>query len=183
MFTDIVIPENNEEDFIDMAKKLGIDKLIFCYRFSDFDKYTIKDRNIEKGIITDSRDIRKAKKKCDFVISNSNDRYVFDNPPNLVFELEKLYGKDSMHFRNSGMNQVLFKIAHKNKIKLGVSLSMILNSSQKNIPVLMGRMMQNIKLARKYKVDIKIASFARTPYEMRPAEDLKNFLNLFSVKL
>jgi RNase P/RNase MRP subunit p30 len=41
--------------------------------------------------------------------------------------------------------------------------------------MILGRIMQNIKLARKYKMKIKLASFARNPYELRDCNDLLSF--------
>ena len=38
MFSNIVTPKNNEEEFIEIASKLGIRKLYFLYDFEDSNK-------------------------------------------------------------------------------------------------------------------------------------------------
>jgi len=38
MITDIALPNNNEEEFIKVAKELGLERIIFLYNLSDFDK-------------------------------------------------------------------------------------------------------------------------------------------------
>jgi len=81
--------------------------------------------------------------------------------------------KDSLHFRNSGLNQVVCKIAKKNKIIIAFSFSNILKSKNRN--KILERIKQNIKLCRKYKVPMIIASFAENEYELRTAKELQNF--------
>jgi RNase P/RNase MRP subunit p30 len=65
----------------------------------------------------------------------------------------------------------------KNNIALGFSLNSILNSKNKHI--ILGRITQNIKLCRKYKVKMIIGSFTSNPFEMRSYHDLASlFLKL-----
>lgn len=68
----------------------------------------------------------------------------------ILLSPEKGRGKDYTHHRNSGLNQVLCKLAAKNKIAIGFNFDDIVAS--KNKEVLMGRMMQNIRFCRKFKV-------------------------------
>jgi RNase P/RNase MRP subunit p30 len=58
--------------------------------------------------------------------------------------------KDNYHQRNSGLNQVLLKLAKENKVAIGFSFKTILNETD------LGRIIQNIKLCRKYKVKMVI---------------------------
>ncbi len=88
----------------------------------------------------------------------------------ILIGLEKKQRKDFMHHRNSGLNQVLCKLAKKKKVAIGFSFSEILNARDR--PQLLGRMMQNIKLCRKYKVKIVFATFAKNKWEMRAASDM-----------
>jgi RNase P/RNase MRP subunit p30 len=75
-----------------------------------------------------------------------------------------------MHFRASGLNQILCRLAKKNKVLIAVPLKLINNSENK--PMMLGRIMQNIILCRRYKVSQLIASFAEKPYEMKSPNDL-----------
>jgi len=44
MKSDIVIPQNNEAEFADVALKLGIKKLYFLYEFNNFDEQKINKK-------------------------------------------------------------------------------------------------------------------------------------------
>ena len=64
---DIVIPGNNEEEFIAIARKLGYKTLYFLYNYDD---YQSKKKNfadnadikIVNGILADSKNLKKIKK-------------------------------------------------------------------------------------------------------------------------
>lgn len=74
--------------------------------------------------------------------------------------------KDALHFRNSGLNHVLCTFAHANNVAIAFSLDQVQTPEQ------MGRVMQNIMLCRKYKVQMLFFTNAKTLYEMRGAQDL-----------
>ena len=81
--------------------------------------------------------------------------------------------KDFMHQRNSGLNHVLCALAKENTVAIGFSFSAILRSPQRE--KLLGRMMQNILLCRKYKIPMVIGSFAKNHWEIRNEKDLQAF--------
>ena len=83
--------------------------------------------------------------------------------------------KDFLDYRNSGLNQVLCKIARDNKKIIFFNFRNILLSEKNKRAVILGRLMQNIKLCRKYEVNIKIASFASLQEEMRSLSDIRSF--------
>ena len=64
--------------------------------------------------------------------------------------------KDFQKQRNSGFNQVLAKIAKKNKTKIGIGLDEIIDSKEK--AEILGRIIQNIKLCNKNKISMKFIS-------------------------
>jgi len=190
MFTDLVLAKDNEKEFIDLAEKLKTNGLCFIYSFKTREDFLKKNEQIKKlqqktkirlfsGLIADSKNIIKAKKLTNLVIykSTGNDRQVIEkSKQSIVFGLEIIAARDSMHSRNSGLNQVLCKLANKNNIIIGFSFSSLLNTDGKLRSQILGRMMQNIRLCRKYKVKTAIASFAEKPYDMRPCPDLKSVL-------
>ena len=65
------------------------------------------------------------------------------------FNLENYLKKDSLHYRNSGLNHILCKIISEKKKLIGISFSNLLNSKRKAL--LIGRLAQNAILFRKYK--------------------------------
>ena len=192
---DIVIPNNNEEEFITIAEKLGIKELMFLYPYENYiklkdninKKKEIEGKNkkikIHYGILADLKNTQKInnklKNKKEFVViksSNAN-REVIEKPKaNLIFSLEEYGWKDYIHQRASGLNQILCRLANKNKVAIGYSISSLLDSKDKS--VILGRIIQNIMLCRKFKVKTVIASFTSNPYQMRSPHDL---ISLFTM--
>ncbi|MFH1972001.1 MAG: RNase P subunit p30 family protein [archaeon] len=78
--------------------------------------------------------------------------------------------QDFLHNRNSGLNQVLCKLAKKNKVAIGFSFNNILKNSSSKI---LGRIIQNIKLCRKYKLTIVVGNFSKS--ETRNINDIHSF--------
>lgn len=64
--------------------------------------------------------------------------------------------KDTPRNLNSGFNEVLAKIAAKNKVALGIDLEKLRKKQPKEKAILLSRIAQNIRLCRKAKCEIKI---------------------------
>ena len=180
MYADIVFPVGNEKEFIEIAEKLGYDAIVFVYNNAkDLPELKIKSKvKIFTGLLSDEKGIQKAKKKVDVVLvkSTGNDRWVLEKSnAGILFGLEEVHKKDFMHHRASGLNQVLCKIAAKKGKKIAFPFSTLLNSSNMLRAQIMGKVMQNIRFCRKYKVRTVFASFAKKPYEMRAVNDLIGF--------
>lgn len=169
---DIVMPNNNEKEFIAMAKKLGYTGLIFVYDKPQ--KIEIKsDFLIYPGILCKNKI-----KNADFVLLNSNKRNLLKKKPNAIYGIEGK--KDFIHQKDSGLDQVICKEMNQHNISYFIAFSNILNSE--NRAGLLGRIMQNIRLCQKYNVSIMIASLAREPFEMRNPHDLIAFTRTLGVK-
>jgi RNase P/RNase MRP subunit p30 len=186
MFYDIVFPKNNEKDFISIAEKLDIDGLVFTYPYVD--KKTSASAKSKIVLLQKTTKIKlkiafeatgtkiyKVHDINEIVIAkaseNSRDviaRYM----PNVAYDLELSAQKDFAKARNSGLDKAICQFANKNSVLVAVSFSNILNSSAQ----LIGRVKQNIKLCKKYKVKTMIGSFAKEPYAMRSPHELKAVL-------
>lgn len=184
MYVDIVFPEGNEEAFLKIAGTLGYKCLVFVYEKSDAIPKSLLELSkkskikIQTAIIAEEKQIQKAKKTADVVIvkSTGNDRWVLEkSSADIMFGLEEVQKKDFMHHRGSGLNQVLCKIAASKKKKIAFDFSAVLNAKGMLRAQIIGKMMQNIRFCRKYKVRMLIASFAKIPYGMRSPEDLTAF--------
>jgi len=70
--------------------------------------------------------------------------------------------KDFAKQRNSGLNQVLAKIAKKKNISIGINLDEILESKEKQKAKLLARVQQNIKLCNKNKIQMQFISKTKT---------------------
>jgi len=161
MFTDIVVPQNNEQAFVQMAEKLGFRNLILV----SANRATSKKIRVFSGDKTGS-DITVVK-------ASEFSRESIEHGSNLIYDLESHGKRDYMHQRNSGLNQVLCRLAAKKKVIIGFSMRTLINSDGMLRGQLAGRMSQNISLCRKFKNDMVTASFAEKPYEMRSPSDLQ----------
>ncbi|MEK6952336.1 MAG: RNase P subunit p30 family protein [Nanoarchaeota archaeon] len=104
---------------------------------------------------------------------NKNRKIVENKKVDIFLSPEKTRTKDFMHSRDSGLNQVLCKLARKNEITVGFNFNDILKS--RNRSLILGKMIQNVELCRKYNVKMVILSGAKNRYELRSAKDLVSF--------
>lgn len=144
MFCDITLMERSEgvEKF---GNNLGFSRIFFKEDFGKLGIVISKDYDTDRKLV----ERRKVKILVDVHVNNS---------------------RDNLHFRSSGLNQVICKFMNKNNVALGMSLGSIKDG------IMLGRIKQNIILCRKYKVKIKFFSFAKSKYEMRAREDMISFL-------
>ena len=187
MKTDIVFPAGNEKEFILMASKLSYNKLVFLYDIfsgaKDFNDnvelgFFVNENALKnKSIFNIVNNIKRSNKKI--FVRASNARVAIERiKPYAVFGLESFGGKDFMNQRASGLNHVLCKLAKQAGVKIAFSFSDVLKSSGVKRAKLLGRMKQNLKLCKKYGVDVIFGSFASSPYEMRNSKDIESFFGV-----
>jgi len=193
-YADIVMPRGNEKEFIAIAERLGYSSLCFLYEFDKYKKVDeivkiLKKSNIKtklkvySGIITSPKFVQKARNRADLVVVSccDNIREIVERyKPDLVIDMELQKKRDYMHQRNAGLNHTVCKIANDKKVAFGVSFRSILEQKYKQ--VLLGRIMQNIRLYKKYKNNFVFASFAKAPYLMRAPHDLASFLTVLGME-
>jgi len=169
---DIVIPNNNESGFIEMAEKLGYSGL--CFVYPKHKKIELKSKlKLISGVVCTTK-----MEHADFVILKSNNRSFLKKKPDALFGVE---GKrDSMHKRDSGLDAAICKEMAQKETAYMISLSEILNSEDRE--GLLGRIMQNLVLCKKYKVKVMIASMAKTPLEMRNPKDLMSLARVLGAE-
>jgi len=165
MLVDLVFPVNKQE-ILKIAEKLD-NKVIFI----DNQNVTLIRANSENDF---KRQIKNVRSNLTIVEGSQKiNRIVLENRKvDILLNPEKNILKDSLSHRNSGLNQVLCKLASKNDIAIGFSFNEILNSE--DTVKLIGRIKQNIKLSRKYNVKMVFASFTEDPFDMRSVKDLIN---------
>ncbi|MBS3095271.1 hypothetical protein J4231_01180 [Candidatus Woesearchaeota archaeon] len=93
----------------------------------------------------------------------------------ILTSTENIDKQDSLHYRNSGLNHVLCKIAYKNNIAIAFNFNDLLKAKGIERSILIGRMSQNVRLCRKYKLITVLASFATAKLELKNTYDLKSF--------
>ena len=85
---------------------------------------------------------------------------ILDNKKiNLLLDPEPL-SRDFMKYYDSGLNKVLIKLAKKNNIGIGFTLERLIKLNKLEKVKLFGKIMQNIMICNKYKVNIYIVSFS-----------------------
>lgn len=110
------------------------------------------------------------------VLGSKNNRTAVEaRKVDILLSPEKSIKKDSLHHRNSGLNHVTCKLAQKNKIAIGFNFNDVLVSNGLKRAKILGRMMQNVKLCRKYKLRMLLGSFANDKWQMRAKNDLISF--------
>jgi len=105
------------------------------------------------------KQIQELKKQNKQVIvqaqSSEFNRKIFENPDvDRIINLEQHNRKDYMKQRDSGLNEVLCKLAKKNNIKIGININQIKNQSPKQKAILLSRIIQNINLCKRTKTQI-----------------------------
>lgn len=180
---DIVFPRDNEQDFIRIAEALGIDGLCFAYKkpttIAEFQAKT--GVKLSTAVICSPEHVRKFKGKNLTIVKAPEDQTLLRgiierSRPDILFGLEFSERGDFLHHRASGLNHVLADLARQKKVAIGFGFSGILQAKPRQRAIYMGRMMQNIRFARKFQFRTVMASFADSPWRMRPEHDLKSFL-------
>jgi len=151
-----VIERENKERHVVFASYFN-EKL----NYDDFDAMIIQTNDLKDM----QSKITKASGKNKLIIIEGNsdlvNRAALENKK--VFMLlspEKIRKSDSINSRNSGLNQVLCELARKNDKIIGINIQDIINEEVKETEraKVMGRIIQNVKLCRKYKCKIILLS-------------------------
>ena len=101
--------------------------------------------------------VRENKGKT-IIFSSTNDelnRKILEKEKIDVLLLNQIGRRDFQKQRNSGLNQVLVKIAKKNGIIIGIDFDEIVKAKSKSKAEILARIMQNVRLCNKNKVGMK----------------------------
>ena len=183
MSTDIVFPRGNEKAFVEYAPLLGVRELIFAYKSLDATRACV-DGKAALFIETPSKE--SAKKLCEKatrcgVLSLVQaggvefNRFILEKTSaSALVDVEFGHKNDHTHFRRSGLDQVLCKLAAQNGKMILCSMARLVDVSDKGL--ILGRIAQNISFCRKYKVSYSLVSFAHDPLEMKGMHDLQSLM-------
>ncbi|NOZ80873.1 MAG: hypothetical protein GXP63_04320 [DPANN group archaeon] len=188
---DIVVPDGNEEGLIRMAERLGYTGLVFLVaqqkllgaeqaRLALLQEHT--SLSLRPGLLLSGREMRGQRRDLTIVSRPQDPRLVIEQRgADFLLGVELLERRDRMHHRSSGLNQVLAKLAREKEVGLAFSFNAVLDAPDEVFSLLMGRMRQNIRLASKYGVAVRIGSLASSPLEMRNPLDLRAFYGLLGM--
>lgn len=178
MATDLLLmPESPE--LLALSQKLGFTKTFFLEK-----DFVLLASSNKKELLAK---IQEAKKKKMLVILQPKNedllRFALEKTSaEMIIGQELLNKEDSLHFPRGGLDQVTCKIAAvKGKI-IGFSFREILEAEGSERSKLMGRMLFNLKLCRKYKLKVFFGNFSNNIWEMRSFHDLKAFFEILGGK-
>lgn len=118
---------------------------------------------------------QKKSPKSNIIFSSNDDelnRKILEKEKINILLLNQKNRKDKQKQRDSGLNQVLVKLAKKNNIIIGINLDEIIESNPTEKEKILARVKQNIKLCNKNKVQMRF--IAQNPKNQRNIYDLKS---------
>lgn len=183
MYSLIALVRDNEALLVKKAKLLGYSRIYFVYEQTnkvDLGELEIKySVEIKKVILCNKKNcFELRKKRIITMMETSSDRDVFERvKPRIAYGLEQVGRGDAVHQRVSGLNHIMCGLAKKNKIAVLFDLGKI----KTNDSVLIGRMRQNIKLCKKYKVEIILSLLTSDPNKIVSPTDLMSFGKLLGL--
>jgi len=83
--------------------------------------------------------------------------------------------KDHLHFRRGGLNHITCELASKKGTIIAFSLSSLKD------PMLVGRVMQDVKLCKKYKTKIALISLSKNKFGLRSYKDLLSLCKILGM--
>jgi len=154
-----------------LTKQLGFSETLFL------DDVTIIEAKTKKELL------KKLQKTNKFTIFKPIDedllRFALEKTKvKLIYGMESINPKDSVHYVRGGLDQITCKIAKDKKKIIGFSFSEVLNA--KNQHKLLARIKANLKLCKKYKVDTIFTNFSKKEEEIRSKKDLTAFLRMLN---
>src|SRR3989338_6339718 len=111
-----------------------------------------------------------------------NRKAVENKAVDILMSPEKGRSRDFMKSRNSGLNQVLCRLAHKNNVAIGFDFNYLLNAKESERPNILGRMKFNVILCNKYKVNMYICNSTKNKNEVKSDHDLIAFGKILGMK-
>jgi RNase P/RNase MRP subunit p30 len=168
---DIIYPENATV-CIEQAKTLGFSEV---YVFIDSYEKAKFQKNV---LLVNEKEFSKLQKykHCSFVAKGT--RAAFENKQIQFILPDFDEPKDHTHYRRSGMDNILAELARKTKKTIVLDFSLLFKVKSKQR--LLGRMMQNAMLCKKYHVPLIVASFAKEVLDLRSAKDFEAFLRILT---
>jgi hypothetical protein len=175
---DILTPENNELELALMAKELGLKEVIFLYdspvkKPMHLGPLPVK---VHFGLfINNFSEINKSS-GFEFIFAPCRREFVESKKVTHLIDAESEENSDSFHQRRSGLDEAMCKLAKEN------GKTIVFDTGQIQVNNLaLGRMIQNARLCRKYKLNFLVATFASKPLEMRSLNDIKGFARMIKL--
>lgn len=141
----------------------------------DGDKFELGFDSVIKVRLFNPKEANKAKENIIIVVADNCDsiKSLVETKKVDIVLIDPKRSKDFMRQRASGLNHIFCELAYRKDVAIAFSFNSVLRSSDASM--LFGRIMQNIKLCRKYRVRMVFATFAVNKGEMRSYSDMLSF--------
>ena len=149
-------------------KKMGLDGIFFLNPENSAMIDTESKEELRRAVSS-----AHSKKKMIVILGGDDEmnRIALDDKRvSILLSPERRRKKDFMHSRNSGLNHVLCDLAAKNNVSIAINYSELKKLKGKDAAERLGRIMQNVRLCRKSKAPMILASFGKKPssvYDLR----------------
>ena len=161
---DNIILLKKTKELEDLCRSLGFEDTLFL------DDVKVIEAKTNKDLLKKSSQFTIVKPATEDLL-----RFALEKSKvNLVYGMEFIHPKDSVHYVRGGLDQITCKIAAEKGKIIGFSFSEILNT--KNQAKLLARMRANLKLCKKYNVNVFFGNFSVSKDEIRSKKDLVAFL-------
>lgn len=172
--TDLILADTKNKEILAQLAKLGY-------------KSAVKVMIFKPDSYLDFKKLKKIPTDDTLVLGSSQDEKIIrqmleDKQIDGIINVESSTGREHTHYRRGNINQVIAKIAKDKGKYYFVDFSRILKTPENRRYILLGRIMQNIKILQKYEVPISIASFARDVYGLRNRTMLTAFARVLKAK-
>ncbi len=190
---DAIYFDQNIKEKIEIAKYLGYDELILIFEEINFEKINdtinklkeIFQMNFYSCILVDNF---KKLRKVSNVKAHKQFDLLFVNGINLKINREAVENvfvdglvNPQQNRDDAGFNHIFAKKALKNNVALIINFNQILNSQ--NLTREIEKLIELIKIARKYKLKVGIFSFAKTKFDLKDPIIFSSFLYCLGYEL
>ncbi len=193
-FYDLHVHTDNLEETVRIANILGITGLgVIINRTTeeDLEKLKIQTEPFKKQIdiavgieIKDKpqnvvKIVKQLRKQVELILVHGGDlevnRIAVETPEVDILLHPELKDPNQESRQDSGLDQVMIKLAKKNNVAIEFGLNDVIYSYKKTRASVLKNLLYNAKLVRKYKVPFILTSGSWSPWNLRAASDLLSF--------
>jgi len=185
-FYDLNVDGKEPDEILKTAEILEWDGICLTRKFDkNFGKFCdeVSGLDVLIGAMVTSpvqKNARNALEPADIILVDGGDEAINRKASecwevDILAHPERNSNKDFMHQRNSGIDHIMARFMHERCIAIEISFAEVLNSSGISRARILGRMRQNVILAKKYKTPVVLTSGARDKWGLRAPGDLMAF--------
>ncbi len=165
---ELLIHSEDIERRVALARELGHAEVIILHTRHDKENAPVEGTTTAL-LVSTTNQAKALKRAYDRIVAPCKREFFESRYVDYILEPESGKRGDFLHHRNSGLNQVLLKLCQatsKRPAKGIITTSALLLRSGRPEQVI-GRMAQNARWCRKYKIPYHVTSGARTRWEQR----------------